>query len=231
LFYAWDHGAAFVARAAGQALAGIFSLCAYCVAYGWIAWSLRRRSRPWQLVALPISWGVFLAGTALFLLCAPAGLASALLAAVGLGLGSRCLPRVGRAAVGPGVPAWAGERATETRTGLPYSAELVLRILATALLVGTLSAASGILGPDLSGLLTPFPVASTVLLVATHLVDGAAEAIVLLRGFLVGMWGFAVFCAAIAWTALPLGPASAFGLGLLGVVLIQWAALARPSHG
>jgi hypothetical protein len=222
LFYAWDHGAAFVARAAEQALSGIFSLCAYCVAYAWLARSLRRHRWPWQLSALPISWGVFLASTGLFLLRVPSGSVAALLAAVGLGLGSRCLPHVDR-------PAAATERVSEPRRGLPYWAELGLRMLATALLVGTLSAVAGVLGPELSGLLTPFPVASTVLLVATHWVDGADEAIVLLRGFFSGMWGFAAFCAAIAWTALPLGPAAGFGLGLLGVALIQCAALRRDA--
>ncbi|MBN2196151.1 MAG: hypothetical protein JW751_25265 [Polyangiaceae bacterium] len=65
LLYAWDHGAAFVARAAEQALSGIFSRSAYCVACAWLAFGLRRRSRAARMLALPMSWGVFGAWTRL----------------------------------------------------------------------------------------------------------------------------------------------------------------------
>lgn len=219
VFYTLDHGAAFAARAAEQALSGIFSLSAYCLTYGWLAWTLRGASHRWRPLALPLAWTVFGACTWLFFRWAPAGPEALLLGVLGLALGETWLPRLPEGA----------RQEREACRSVPYWTELLARMLVTALLVGSLSVASGALGPELSGLLTPFPVASTVLVVATHLTDGPADTIVLLRGFLFGMRGFVAFCAAVAWGALPLGPGPGFGLGLLGVAVVQWMALAKKT--
>jgi hypothetical protein len=75
-----------------------------------------------------------------------------------------------------------------------------------------LTAASGALGPHLSGLLAPFPVITSVLAIFTHAHGGIAQVSVLLRNFLFGFYGFAAFCVALA-AALPALPSSAaFGL-------------------
>lgn len=214
-FFAYDHGPLFAARAAEQTLAGVFSLAAYSVAYGRMACSLGERRRGWAWLVLPASWAVFLASTAASFTCPPSGPVALLLAALGLALGVRLLPAAEEGPPGP---------ATDRRGApLPYPIELGLRTAATAGLVVALTTASSGLGPDLSGLLTPFPVASTVLLVAAHVTQGPRAAIALLRGFLTGMWGFVLFCAAVAWATIPFGVVPAFALGLAGVLTVQGA--------
>ncbi len=214
-FFAWEHGEEFVARAAEQTLAGTASLAAYCVAYGWMAAALGHRRRRWAFAVLPLAWGVFVATTFILVAMPVSGLASLGLGALGLGVGARSLPSLG---LDSGLPR--GGPASGRRV-LSYPAELGIRMTATAAMVVTLTAAARRLGPDLSGLLTPFPVASTVLLVAAHFTEGPRAAIELLRGFLAGMWGFVAFCVAVAWGAVPLGAGPSFVLGGLGVACVQ----------
>jgi hypothetical protein len=84
------------------------------------------------------------------------------------------------------------------------------------LLVLTLTAVSGALGPHLSGLLAPFPVIISVLAVFTH-----AQVGVLLRNFLFGFHGFAAFCFTLAIALPTLTTAAAFGLATAAALAVQ----------
>lgn len=70
---------------------------------------------------------------------------------------------------------------------------VLLRMAIAALLVAALTAAAGAVGPRMSGLLTPFPVAATILAVSTHRTEGSEAAGQLLRGLLAGLFSFALF--------------------------------------
>jgi hypothetical protein len=89
-----------------------------------------------------------------------------------------------------------------------------VRALAALTLVLVLSAVSGSLGAHVSGLLAPFPIITAVLSVFTHHQAGHDEVQTLLRGFLAGFYGYAVFCFTVA-VALPswaIGPAFALAV-------------------
>jgi hypothetical protein len=88
-------------------------------------------------------------------------------------------------------------------------------------LVITLSAASGALGPGLSGLLAPFPIVTGVLAVFTHVHGSRAQVRVLLRNFLVGFYGFAAFCFVLAAVLDSLGTAAAFSVALAVALVVQ----------
>ncbi len=90
-------------------------------------------------------------------------------------------------------------------------------------LVLALTAASGALGPGLSGLLAPFPIITSVLAVFTHIHGGGVQVRVLLRNFLVGFYGFAGFCFVLAISLPSLQTAVAFSLALAVAVAIQTA--------
>lgn len=92
-------------------------------------------------------------------------------------------------------------------------------LLSIALL--SLTAASGALGPHLSGLLAPFPIVTSVLAVFTHAHGGADQARVLLRNFLVGFYGFAAFCFTLAVTLPSMGVATAFTIALVAALAVQ----------
>ena len=84
------------------------------------------------------------------------------------------------------------------------------------------------LGPRLSGAITPFPIATTILLAFTHAQQGAPAAVGFLRAFLPAMWSFALFCFVLAWGVVGLGRDLAFLLALalsLGAQGLVWLGL------
>jgi len=104
---------------------------------------------------------------------------------------------------------------------------------AAAGLVLVLSSLSGNLGPGATGLLVPFPVASTVLVLATHAENGAGAAGRLLGGFLAGLLGFVAFLTVLVH-ALELGVVLGFGIALAVSLVVQAVVLAlirRPRTG
>lgn len=200
LAYALAHGKAFAAGAAAGTLLGLVSLIAFVVVYGRLAGHL--------------SWGAsMIAGWCAFALCTAifsalsipvgGGLALALLALAG---GLAALPRPRRAPPGPSAPpAW----------------DLPLRAGCAMALVLTLTAIAGWLGPQLSGLLAPFPIIATVLATFTHAQRGVDDTLRLLRGMVSGFGAFALFCFTLAVSLRTLGTASGFVLATAVALLTQ----------
>jgi hypothetical protein len=89
---------------------------------------------------------------------------------------------------------------------------------ATAALVVGLTGLARLMGPGLSGLVTPFPVATTILVVFAHRLGGAEGVTAVYAGFLPSLYSFACFCASLACllgrTTLIAGFAAALGLTL-----------------
>ncbi|MBF5045913.1 hypothetical protein FGE12_26115 [Aggregicoccus sp. 17bor-14] len=201
LFFALEQGALFGAHSARGTLAGIASLTAYTVVYGHAA----RRGR-WP-GALAAGYAAFLAGTALLhALPALSAGAALLLALASLELGLRALPRPAEAAPAAAAPG---------RWDLP------VRAGATLALVLGLTALAARLGPGLSGLLAPFPVASAVLTAFAHQQQGPEAALRLLRGVLRALRAFAAFFAVLALALEPLGIPLAFAAALLTAGAVQ----------
>jgi hypothetical protein len=171
-----EHGGAFAARAAAGALAGLMSLTAFVVAYGWLA-----RRLTWA-PALGLSWAAFAAATvALDGVSVEVEIALPLVLAC-FALAYAALPRSGDAETRQAAPEW----------------DLPVRVLATAAFVLALTAGAGALGPRLSGLLAAFPVLASVLSAFTHAQEGAGAVAEFLRGLVAGLAGFAAFCFTVA---------------------------------
>jgi hypothetical protein len=175
-----EHGEVFGARVARGALLGIVALSAFCIAFAAAAAAATRIR--WPAVLL-IGWAAYAAVAA----CgsqwdAPplAGLAMALVAL----LFARAFFRRNDQtdAFSPSRPPW----------------DLYARAGSTAALVIVLTTAAGALGPAVSGVLTPFPVAGSVLAAFTLAHNGPAASLAMLRGFVVALPGFAVFFFAAA---------------------------------
>lgn len=103
--------------------------------------------------------------------------------------------------------------------------EIPLRMIAATTMVVTITAAAAALGPQLSGLLTPFPVYTTVLAVFTHAFEGPAPATGLLRGVIAGLFTFATFFFVIAGTLESRGLLGAFGLATLTALFLHGGSL------
>jgi hypothetical protein len=223
LFYAVEQGAGFAAAAARSTLLGLVSLTAFCLAHGAVARAAIRLPRR---LAAPLSlasgWGAFL-------------LLAALLRPIHLP--AWACTAVGAAALAAGValvPAVPGDGQLPLRHH--PALELLLRMAAAALLVTALTGLAASLGATWSGLLTPFPVASSVVVIGGHLADGPQSLPDTLRGFLLGLFGFVVFLTVLEWGLEPLGVAASFTIGLAGSVAVAaavgiWGHPARRTPG
>jgi hypothetical protein len=202
MFFALEQGDAFASEAARAVLVSLVGVAASTVAYAWTA----TRAAWW--ISLPISWTTFLA-TVLLVKRVPATATVALAAAlVSIVLAQVLLPRAGTHAAGQR-PAW----------------DLPLRVIASMTLVVSVTTLAERLGPTLSGALTPFPVAISILLGFSHAQQGSSAAISFLRGFMPGMWSFAAFCFVLSVSIVALGTAMGFVAALATAVPMQAAVL------
>ncbi len=236
LAYALEHGRAFAGHAAAGTLLGLLSLTAFVVVYGRLA-----ARAPWFTCML-CGWVAFaLVTVALDGLVVPAGVALGLVCtgfAAGLLLlpGQPHVPAIAAADGEVGANAEVGA-AGEVGAGAVVGAaggrgaapawDLPVRAACALALVLALTTAAGWLGPQLSGLLAPFPVITTVLATFTHSQRGADEAIRLLRGMLTGFLAFALFCFTLAVTLAGATVASAFILATSAALATQAVMLAR----
>jgi hypothetical protein len=204
LVYALAHGREFAAGAAAGTLLGLVSLIAFVVVYGHLA------GRVFWGAAMLAGWLAFGMATALFsALSLPLGAALALVAATLL-VGLLALPHPS-----PDVHLYAP----------PPAWDLPVRGACALALVLALTAVSGWLGPQLSGLLAPFPIITTVLATFTHAQRGNDELLRLLRGLVGGFGAFALFCFTLALSLHRLDIAAAFALATGLAVAMQAAVL------
>jgi hypothetical protein len=106
--------------------------------------------------------------------------------------------------------------------------EIPARILAATTVVVAITEAAGVLGPHLSGVLTPFPAYAMTLGVFTHKLDGAKACTVFLRGVVTATFTAAVFFFVVGLSILQVGLAGSIGLAV-GVCLVMHAYFVRAS--
>jgi len=199
LFLALDRGTAFAAKAAQGSLRGLVAEASFALAYAWLA-----QRRAWPLAFLSGSLGFALAGFAMQSLApAPALLVAMVIGALALAL--LLLPSV--TGIVAAVPA--------QRWDLP------VRMVTATLLVLALTGAAGWLGPQLSGLLSTFPLFAGVLTVFAHHAQGKAAATNVLRGLLLGLFSFAAFFVALGATIERFGIAPGFTAALGAALAVQ----------
>jgi len=203
-----EQGAAFAARAAEGTLLAVVAILVFSLAY---AWASLRWSVAGSMLAALLAW----AGSVALLQAArlPVGLAFVLVWCTLL----LCLKVFPQAA-----PAPAGQR----RNDLPW------RMLAAAVLVLAVTGGATHMGARLSGFFAMFPVMGTVLVGFAHAGSGRAGAVALLRGMVVGYFGFATFCVVLAMQLRDGVVGSAFALALGCALAVHIAArrlLVRPA--
>jgi len=203
LFFALDHGSVFAAHAAQGAFTGLVSVAGFCLVYGWLSFRLH-----W-LWCLVIGWGVFFALTfgleyiSVPLLVAFTGVIVFLTIALFL------LPN---------------SRSQDTATKAPRWETAVRMLVATAFVL-LLTGFAALLGPQLSGLLSPFPIFASILGVFTHRFQSASSARRLLRGVVIGSFTFATFFLVIASLIERWGIAAAFILAVLAAMVMHGSSL------
>jgi hypothetical protein len=200
---ALERGPEFAARAALGTLFGLVSLASFCLAYGAATGAPDGRAASPPRARRLRRFDLVFRGAAL-----PVGLAFALVCAVLAGVGGLM----------------AGGAPPRPPRRLPPG-DLVVRMAIAALLVLVLTAVAEALGPALAGSLSPIPVFGAILAVFAHRDQGGNAAAQLLRGMVLGSFGFATFMLVVGslLDRLAIGPtyaiASATALGVHGLSL------------
>ncbi|HZX28067.1 MAG TPA: hypothetical protein VFF16_13415 [Telluria sp.] len=205
VFIALEQGAAFAARSAVGTLSAVLAIIVFGLGY---AWAATRRGWFLSLTAGFACYAVAVAGLQAW---AP-DLASAAVAVAGALV---VAPRL--------YPAMPTPRAAVAAA----ASDIPLRMAAGALLVLAVTHFAGTMGANLSGVFAMFPVMGSVLVAFSHRQAGAAFAIRLLRGMVLGYYAFGIFCVvlALALPALPMLPA--FLYALMAALIVQGASRAR----
>ena len=171
LFFILEQGKTFGIRSVPGILTGILSLVAFCLSYAWLSRWLR-----WWL-ALPISYVIYVSVAWLFTqthLTLPV-VYGLILVCVALAL--RLFPVPTNQSVQP--------------RRLPN--DLLIRMVVATLFMLLITTLASLLGPTWSGILTPFPIITSILAVFSHVSQGSDGAILSLRGIVIGLFGFTTF--------------------------------------
>lgn len=107
---------------------------------------------------------------------------------------------------------------------VPGRRALLLRMAAATTMVLAVTSLASTLGPGLSGVVTTFPLLSTILAVSVHRTDPRA-AVAVYRGLLVGLFALAGFATTLALVVSRLPLAAAFALAVALTLSIQLGSL------
>jgi hypothetical protein len=112
--------------------------------------------------------------------------------------------------------------AIEARDPRPLPAwDIPARMVVGTAIVLAITQAAELLGPQLSGVLAAVPVYVSVLAAFAHHLEGSSQALGVLRGLQIGLFGTIVFFLVVAAAIEPLGVAIAFGAALPAVAAVQ----------
>ncbi len=207
-FFAFEQGNAFAARAAHATLVGLIAVPFFCLAYVYTG-------RYWNwVVSLLAGWLAFGVGVMMLIWLDPGVAAAWVLLAASCALGYVALPAHAVFAEPTAHSGW----------------DLPMRMVAAATLVFVLTSMAERLGPALTGLFTPFPVATAIIAAFTHTQRGVDPVIAFFRGFLPALVSFGLFCLVLAVGLEPLGLAVALPLALAVQLSTQSVTLWRTTR-
>ena len=206
LFLAIEQSPRFAALSATATLAGLLGVSTFAVVFCNLA------SRcPWPLPVF--------AGLASYLVVAAAVRVTPIPAYAGFGFSLVALTTAIRLVGSPGSP---------ERISRPPSWDIPARALAATVLVVGLSSVAASLGPRVVGLIAPFPIYASIMGGFTLALYGPFASIRLIRGVLMGLYGFACFYFAVAllathsvWIAFVVATATAVGVQAGSMWLIR----------
>lgn len=193
LFFILEQGKAFGIQSIPGVMTGILALISFCYTYAALSRKLR-----W-LSTLLLSYGAYTTIALLF-----THLPLSLPVRYGLVIG--CIVLALRFFPQP------GNQSTKARR-LPF--DIPLRMLVATLFVLLLTAVATALGPTWSGVLTPFPVLTSVLAIFSHSLQGSNVTITTLRGLVMGLVGFTTFLLLQAYLLPTFSVGSSFGMAML----------------
>ena len=171
LFFILEQGKEFGIRAVPGIMTGIISLICFCYSYARLSQHVN-----W-LVSILISYLVYVSVALVFEV-----FNMDLFTMYGITLGSVLLAL--KVFPIPTAPLTQARR-------LPY--DLLIRMVVATLFVILITGLASVLGPTWSGILTPFPIITSILAIFSHYLQGSNATIMALRGLVSGLFGFTTF--------------------------------------
>ncbi len=199
-----EYGRAFAAHAAAGNLGGQASVCVFCLAY-----ALTAQFADWPVCAA-VSIGAFLGSVALWNAASlplwPTVGVFLVIALAVIGL----MPRQKAAVSTSSSPRW----------------DLTARMIAAGAFVLLLTTFANSLGPQVSGLLSPFPIFGVTITAFTHHQQGKGGAVSVVRGIAWGSFAFNIFFLVVAlllpvWPAVPVYLAAAAAAVLVNSISLR----------
>jgi len=198
-FLALEQGTNFAAASALATLMGLISLAASCIVFGWLSFR-----RGW-LSCLIGCCGTFFAVTSILYFVSFSSILTLVVVVAFLVLIYRIFPSGASGSISRESARW----------------EIPARIIAATALVLLITGAASILGPHLSGLLTPFPVYATVMSLFILTSKGPQVSALFLRGIMMGCLTTSVFLFLIASFIVSFGLVVVFGLAVVIVITMH----------
>jgi hypothetical protein len=211
LVLALERGSIFAAETCAAVVLAVASLAAFAVTY---AWSARRVGR---LASAALGCVAYLVATWSLRHTRPPLGTAFMVVCLALLLAILLMPRDERLTPAVRPPTW----------------DIPLRMALAGAFVWALTQSAGAVGPRLSGLLTPFPVAATILASFTHRFDGSAATARLLRNLLAGLFSFALFFLVVGELIERRGIATSFVAGIAAALAMHplvWISISREGR-
>lgn len=199
LFLAMQHGDAFASQSSKGIIFGTVSLALYSAVYA----ALSKKYN--LLICIAAGWTTYLSATLILNQFDFSLLTTFLSSIVLLGIILALFPSYKQLPVSINAPAW----------------DIPLRIILATLFVIGLTYVSQNLGPQLSGLLTPFPIFGTIFATTTHYLYGSDACTRLLRSVVLSMFSFTVFFVVIAGWIQSLSTVETFIWATVSCLLVQ----------
>ncbi|AUD03753.1 hypothetical protein [Spirosoma pollinicola] len=202
LFFILEQGTAFGIHSIQGSMTGILALISFCLSYATFS-----RKLSW-LPTILLSYGLYTATAVFFnylqlnLLLSYAIVITTVLLALYF------------------FPKPTGHLISTRR--LPF--DIPIRMIIATLFVLAITGLARMLGPDWSGILTPFPIMTTVLAIFSHTLQGSNATIATLRGLVMGLLGFTTFLFLQAFLLSQFSIALSFGIAFIVNVLINLVA-------
>jgi hypothetical protein len=205
VFLALEQGRPFAASAARGSILGLVGVAAFCVTYAHAA------SRFGPVACLAFGFGGYAIATAATQFFPGNAWWSFALVCGVLAAALMMLPR--------------DRDVSEPEAPAPWW-DLPLRMVAATGMVLSITAAAATLGPTLSGVLSPFPVFSSVLAAFAHAMSGPAAAARLQRGVIIGVFSFATFFLVVSLLVTNESLVAAYAWASLAAIVVNSATLA-----
>ena len=203
IFFILEQGKPFGINTVQGIMTGIMALLAFCFSYAHVS---RRYSWPLTLFMAYVAYTL----TALTLNY----LAFRLVVSYGITMISVVLA-LHFFAIPTGPPA-RGKR-------LPF--DILIRMVVATVFTLVITGLADLLGPTWSGVLTPFPILTTILAIFSHSLQGSDAAVATLRGLVIGLLGFTTFLFLQAFLLNEFSVALSFGIAFVVNAVINVGAL------